>query len=187
MPAILPTAEQLAAGNATVTCLVCLQHAALGTNIRCESTRFVADHRVDSAMTVACRGSGYVPVQNDGRDEVRRHALNQRRVLLIEIAELRVKVNEALTVRGWSFASVHDMYGVGLTSLETQASLWRLLAEHGDQWKALTDVLTLLCRESVNSATAEGYRQWLFSVKGRLADVARETGENVLATLLDTI
>lgn len=146
----------------------------------------MADHRVDSAMTVACRGSGYVPVQNDGRDEVRRHAVNQRRALLTEIAELRVKVNEALNVRGWTLASVNDMYGVDLTSLETQASLWRLLTEHGDQWRALTDVLTTLCRESANSA-AEGYRQWLFAAKGRLADVAQETGENVLATLLDTI
>jgi hypothetical protein len=184
MPAYALTAAQLASDTANpVQCLTCLNFLSLDVNSKGKATKFVAEHRIDDKMIVSCRGSGYVPVQDDGRDDVRRHAINQRRQLLIEAGEPRAEIVQRLA-EGWTFNNVADMWGDKLVALETQASLWREVAEHGDQWKALTSVLSMLTRESTSSATADGYRRWLFVVKNDLGRDAADAGEDKLANLL---
>lgn len=178
------TAEQSAATtDRPVTCLSCLQPVALAVSDKGKTLTTVAAHRYDDKNFVDCRGSGYVPVQNDGRDDVRVYAINQQRQLLIEAAEVRTEVQGYLS-KGYAFDSITDMSGAALARLEVQASVWNTLAKDGDWWKTLTYVLSMLCREHCGANTAEGYRQWLFGVKTDLARMAETSGQEDLANLL---
>jgi len=182
MHSTIPTAEEIAVGT-DVICLECVQPVALGVDSKGRPTKFVVEHRFDELNAVACRGSGYMPVQNDDRDKVRRYAINQRRQLLIEAAEVRAEVQGYLS-KGYMFDSITDMSGAALARLEVQASVWERLTTNGDWWKTLTYVLSMLCRERAEVNTAEGYRQWLFDVKNDLARMAETSGQKDLANLL---
>jgi hypothetical protein len=184
MHSTVPTAEEIAVGTGVI-CLVCVQSVALGVDSKGRPTKFVVEHRCDEKSFVACRGSGYVPVQNDDRDEARRYAIARRRHLLIEADALREQVRAHLDA-GWTFDGIADMWGAGLIALETQAATWRQVAEHGDEWKTLALVMNMLTRErdSGKEAVVEGYRRWLYSAKPRLATKAGRANEEILANLL---
>lgn len=190
MAATTPTAEQSAASvtdSTPVTCLVCLQKVALKPK-----TKVTAEHRVDDKMIVSCSGSGYVPVQDDGRDDVRRNAIKQRKNLLVTINELRAEMIVDLVEKHWQMAAAMDYYGERLVRLETQARIWHVLALHGEWWTSAMDAVSALTSTTgglttadVNLFTQRGIRDWFSQVRGTLTDLAeQQTDGTMLSHLL---
>jgi len=190
MAAIPLTAEQSAASitdSTPVTCLICLQKVALKPK-----TKVTAEHRADTTNLVACGGSGYVPVQEDGRDDVRRNAIKHRKDLLITIGELRAEMLVDLVEKNWQMAAAMDYYGERLVRLETQARIWHVLALHGEWWTSAMDAVSALTSATgglttadVNLFTQRGIRDWLTGVIGTLTNLAeQQTNGDVLSRLL---
>lgn len=189
MAAIPPTAEQSAASiihGVSVTCLICLQKVALKSQ-----TKVTAEHRADTTNLVACGGSGYVPAQDDGRDDVRRTAIQHRKDLLVTINELRAEMIVDLVEKHWQMYAAMDYYGEQLVRLETQARIWHVLALHGEWWTSAMDAVSTLTSAvgntttDVNLFTQRGIRDWLTGVIGTLTNLAeQQTDGDVLSRLL---
>lgn len=175
---MIPTVEELNAhGEPCTTCLICLHHVPVGMGIS-----LITEHRISRHMTVACRGSGYVAEQHDGRDAVRVAAIKARHDLMKDIAEKRAEMLSDLTTRNWTVAVAMDFHGEPLIRMETQAHIWHELALHGELATSLSEALNRLTRGTtstlhfadVDRCVVAGTRDWLTKARTMLLDLLSE-------------
>lgn len=175
------------------TCLACLAEVEL---VPLRSTPTVAAHKHSHypKLIVDCRGSGYGPARNDGRDDVRVKAINARREIMIDVAEKRESFAREMA-KGWTMDLLISMNAEMIVRGETVAEIWQCLAESGDWWATLQKVMAELTQphggdnalgSAVSALKARGRRDWLTAVRTTLTRLAEkhEDGGDLLASLL---
>lgn len=184
---MIPTVEELNAGQLPeAVCLICLSPVPLK-----ENTKIVMAHRADKHAIVACRGSGYVGEQSDGRNEVRRTAIQMRHELSPIIAEKRAELIDGLTGKHWAVATAVDFHAEPLVRMETQAHIWHELALHGDLAVSLREALSTVTRGTtgglhfadIDKCIVAGHRDWLTRARTMLLAMV----EAVPATATDLL
>lgn len=175
------------------TCLVCLATVELASEQRQTAAEHTHSH--DPKMIVPCRGSGYIVEQHDGRDGVRREALNKRRDVLIDVNEKRAEFGRDLITNRWDLAGLVGFSAEAIIRRESTADVWLFLTESGNWWatlqKVLSDLNGSLPGNSLDGAIDHlkdrGRRDWIIENRRRLVTLADKRGEPTLSGLLEVI
>jgi hypothetical protein len=142
-----------------------------------------------------CPGSARRPAQHDGKDDVRRHAIQQLNSINSSIATRRAEMRADLD-KGWKVGGLFEYHGAVLVRLESLAARWGELTVHGDWWLVLQSAMqecirdissTALIDQAVAYERARGNRLWLAEARpalvkesAKLDPVGRDVIDNLL-------
>lgn len=166
----VPVAETIEEAATEPTCLVCLTLVDLIKG-RPGQGEVVADHTHshDPQIFTICRGSGHVPVQHDGRDELRVQAVLKYADIQRDIAEERAKFVADMTEKDWPLEALVALDAEKIIVLESTATIWEFMIDSGDWWATLSYALTKMdlgagvTADPLVACQRRGFRRWIVS------------------------